>query len=279
MSLSEQVPTRGLARFIYEVREGSRRQGNVIFALIFRELKSRSGQDGFGLLSLVGVMLEPAITVAAVALFWYLLKRQEIQGVHVILFLAVSMTPFAVIRRSLATIPRTIRTNRAFFAFPNVKPFDAVLARFLIEVVLTILGGGLLLFLIWWFLDLAIDISHFIQAMGIFMTLVGAGLGLSLFMGVYGILFPLLSKAISAFSRGLMFVSAVMHPASELPAEAQIVLAYNPLAHAMELLRFYTIGIKPFPAASFEYFGIFAASCLFMGFISYYANRHRMLEQ
>ena len=43
MSHSEQLPTPGLSRFFYELREGARRQGNVVFALIFRELKSRSG--------------------------------------------------------------------------------------------------------------------------------------------------------------------------------------------------------------------------------------------
>ena len=77
------------------------------------------------------------------------------------LFLTVSMTAFSIIRRSIATIPRTIKSNRAFYAFPNVKPFDAVAARFLIEFTLTIAGGGLLLFFIWWFLDLTIDMSQF----------------------------------------------------------------------------------------------------------------------
>ena len=30
-------------RFISEMREGSRRQGNVIFALIFKDVKTRAG--------------------------------------------------------------------------------------------------------------------------------------------------------------------------------------------------------------------------------------------
>ena len=71
----------------------------------------------------------------------------------------------------------------------------------------------------------------------------------------------------------------MIHPASELPPEAQTFLAYNPLAHAMELLRLYALDIPAFPAVSFEYFAIFSISCLFMGFIGYYANRFKVLEQ
>lgn len=268
-----------VARFFHDIREGARRQANVIFALIFRELKSRQGVDGYGLLSLVGVMLEPALGVIAVSLFWYIFRRQEVLGVHIVLFLAVSFTAFGIVRRSLSTIPRTVRGNRAFYAFPNIKPFDAVLARFIIEVVLTLMGGIVLLFLLWWFLDLHIDMRGFLEGMGILGLLSISGLGLSLFLGVYGGRFPVIFKVIGLFSRVLLICSAVIHPAYELPPEAQKYLAWNPLAHGMELIRLHLLDIPPFPQASIEYLAGFAIVSLFLGFIGYYVNRHKVLER
>jgi ABC-type polysaccharide/polyol phosphate export permease len=84
---------------------------------------------------------------------------------------------------------------------------------------------------------------------------------------------------IGASSRVLFFVSAVIHPAIELPNEAQAVLLWNPLAHAMELLRYETLGIRPFLHVSYGYFAGFAAVCLFLGFVAYYPNRFKVLER
>ena len=279
MTLSYPARPGSIARFFSDMREGWRRQGNVVFALIFRDLKSRSGTDGYGLLSLVGIVLEPAIGVMAITAFWYLLKREEIQGVHVVLFLGVSMTVFSIVRRSIASVPKTIRSSRAFYAFPNVKPFDAVLARFIIELVLTLIGGIVLQFLVWWFLDLAIRMDQFLEGAGVFAMLIAAAFGISLFIGVYGTRFPLAFKMIQFLSRGLLFISAVMHPANELPAEAQDFLAWNPLTHFMEAMRGYWLGMETFPDLSFTYMAGFSIVSVFMGFISYYVNRRKVIER
>ena len=64
-----------------------------------------------------------------------------------------------------------------------------------------------------------------------------------------------------------------------LPPEAQKYLAWNPLAHGMELIRLHLLDIPPFPQASIEYLAGFAIVSLFLGFIGYYVNRHKVLER
>lgn len=279
MTSTDRLPTTRFGRFIFEMREGSRRQGNVIFALIFRELKTKSGVDNYGLLSFAGIVLEPAMDVIALTLFWYILKRTEIQGVHVALFVAVSITGFAIVRRSFTSIPRTVRSSRAFYAYPNVKPFDAILARFIVELTLTVLGALLVLFLLWWFLDLTLSISHFVDAMRVFGELICFAFGISLFIGIYGTRFPFITTLFSYVSRVLFFVSSVIHPASELPDSAQVLIAWNPFAHAMELGRFYLLGIKPFDGISESYLFGWSITTLAFGFMAYYANRKKVLER
>ena len=279
MSASGVVPDRGFPSFLHELREGGRKQANVVFALLFREIKTRSKEDDYGLLTLIGVVLEPAISVLALAAFFYLLRAEEMMGVPIVLFIAVSVTAFSIIRRSLSSVPRTMRSTRAFYSYPNVKPIDAVLARFILEMALTIFGGFLVLLFLWWFLGLTISDQHILHGLGIFLMLLTAGFGISLFLAVYGMKFPLLLKAMPPFTRVLFFTSAVIHPAAELPTKAQWFIAFNPFAHAMELLRLYTLNLPCFHGASFRFFGGFCLVCLFLGLISYYANRNKVLER
>lgn len=278
MSVSDTIPEKGLPRFLYELREGGRKQANVVFALLFREVKTRSKDDNYGLLSLVSVVLEPAISVLALAAFFYLLRTEEMMGVPIFLFIAVSMTAFSIIRRSMASVPRTMRTTRAFYSYPNVKPIDAVLARFILEMALTIFGGFLVLLFLWWFLGMTISDQQVLHGLGIFLMLLAAGFGISLFLAVYGMKFPFIQKAMPSFTRVLFITSAVIHPAAELPIKAQWYIAFNPFAHAMELLRLYTLRIPPFPEASFQFFAFFCLVCLFLGLLAYYANRTKVLE-
>lgn len=273
------IPASRFGRFFFEMREGARRQSNVIFALIFRELKTKSGQDSYGLLSFVGIILEPAVAVIGLTLFWYLLKREEILGVHVALFITVSFTGYTIMRRSFSSIPRSVKTSRAFYAYPNVKPFDAVLARFIVEFILTLLGGLLVFFLIWWFLDLKVSLQYFIDAMRIFGELVAFAFGIALIMGIYGTRFPIIMTVFSYVSSVLFFVSSVIHPASELPLEAQLLIVWNPIAHAMELGRFYLLNIKPFDGISEAYLFAWSLGTLAFGFVAYYANRKKVLER
>jgi capsular polysaccharide transport system permease protein len=266
-------------RFFRELREGGRRQGNVIFALIFKEVKSRSGKDGQGLYNLAAIFAEPAIGAVVLSLFWYLLRRQEIAGVHVALFVAVSYLPFGIIRRSLSSIPRALRGNLAFYAYQHVKPFDAIAAQFLLEAVLILLGGVALLFLLWWFLGLAIEFNQLIQLSGVLGIMAAAGFGCSLFLGTYGTLFPVISRAIGLASRGLVFLSAVIHPLSELPGVVTTILLWNPIAHIMEKIREYALGMTPAPGISISYPASFALVMLFFGFTGYYANRTKLVER
>lgn len=277
MTQIEHLPAGSISRFLYEVREGARREANVVFALIFRDLKNRS--EGSGLLSLINIIIEPTIAVIVLSAFWFVLKRQEIQGVHVALFLAVSYVPFNVLRRGITSIPRAVKSTHSFYAFQSVKPIDAILARLTIELVLSLIGEAILLFLLWWFLDLTIKTDHALEAIVLYLLMNVGALGLSLFIGVYGTKYPPIFTAVQMMGRGLLFVSAVIHPASELPAAAQSVIAWNPIAHFEELFRSYLLGTTPFAGVSASYMSFCVLIILFLGFAGYYVNRLNVIKR
>ena len=279
MSDSETARPGQLARFFYELSEGARRQGNVLFALIFKELKARAGNNAGRLYNLAMVMLEPAIGALLLAGFWYIIGRYEVGGVHVALFVAVSYTPFSIFRRSMSSIPRSLRSNLAFYAYQQVKPFDSITAQFVIELTLTVIGGALLLFGLWWFLGLSIQTDRLLELMGAVGLMLAISFGVSLTLGVYGTFYPVISSALGAMSRGLLLLCAVMHPMEDLPVSGTYYLSFNPIAHLEEMIRLYALGIKPFAGVSLAYPSYFALGFLFLGFASYYANRRKVLER
>lgn len=279
MTQLDQAPAAGGAgRFFYELREGARRQGNVIFALIFREFKSKS--SGYGLVSFIGIILEPILGVVVLAFMFYLLKRQEVLGIHIALFLAVSYTPFMLFRRCVTAIPHALTSSRSFYAYQSVKPFDAVLARFIIELVLIFIGTCGLLFLLWWFMDLTIKRDQLLWAFILLATLLTGSFGLALMIGVYGKRFPIINKSIAMMGRGMLILSAVIHPMREVySSEARTLVYWNPIAHYMELNRGALLGLQPYTEVSYGYFVSWAVISLFLGFVSYYVNRYKVLER
>lgn len=279
MALTEDRRPSDFAIFLNQFREGWRLQANVIFALIFRQIKMRSAKDGYGLYSLVAVILEPAIGVLFLSLFFYVIKTQEIQNVHVALFIGVSYTAFAILRRSLSSIPRALKSNRSFYAFPNVKPFDTLVASFVMEFILTLIGAALLMLMLWWFLGLTLKWDGALEGLGIIGLIVVLGFGLTLCFAVYGTMYSIIGHVLGWTSRGLFFLSAVMHPVSELPPEAQQYVAWNPAAVLLELLRSYLLGTTPFSGVSLTYAVIFSISTLFFGMISYWVYRFKVIER
>jgi capsular polysaccharide transport system permease protein len=277
MSQTENAPKSAVGQFFHEMDEGMRRQGSVVFALIFKEFKTKSKRASLN--NMAWVVLEPGIQIMIMAAFWYVLRVQEIGGVHIAMFLLISMMPFAIIQRSISSIPRTLRANEAFYSYQQVKPIDSVIARFFLDWLLLLVGGLVMLFLLGWFLDLYINTDKLLQFLGVIVLASALGFGVALTVATYSAIYEGISRTIQMMNRGLLLVSAVIHQVSQLPTNAQYYISWNPIAHLTEFARYYALGLKPFPGASMGYVLLVTVSFLFLGFVSYYANRFRLLKK
>ena len=276
MSAPDVPQQRGLASFLQEFGSGLRRQGNVILALIFKEFRKRAAA---GRLGLVWVILDPVSKIIILSLFWYLIKRTEIAGVNVALFIAVAVVPYSIVYRSLSSIAGAMGASQAFYSYPQVKPIDALIARFALDMCLLMIGAGLIFFGLAWFFDLHINLQNIMPFGSILLLAMALGFGVCLFNATYGSLYEGYSKVLSFFYRPLIFVSAVFYTPNDLPAQARYIISWNPIAQLIEYARYYALGIRLFPEASIAYPAVCALVALFMGFIAYYANRFRLLER
>jgi capsular polysaccharide transport system permease protein len=134
-----------IAFFADETRRGLTRQANVVFALIFKEFMGRAS-SGAGLLGLFWALATPMIYALSLSTMWYLLARHDFYGVSPFLVMTTSIMPYLLVRHSLGHIPGAIGGNMGLYGYPQVKPIDALIARFILDAIL-ILGDGSLLLL------------------------------------------------------------------------------------------------------------------------------------
>ncbi len=107
-----------------------------------------------------------------------------------------------------------------------MKAFDAVLARFIIESVLSLIGGVVVLILLWWFMDLTLRTDTILGAFRSYMELHILCFGVCLSSGstAQG------SRSSTRRSRPAAAVSSGvcgLSPAGDLPPDAQYVISYT----------------------------------------------------
>lgn len=253
-----------------------RRQKSVLLALIFKDYKVRTGSGNVGLF---WILLEPMVQITVLSMFWFFLGIHEIERIPVFEFIGLGVFGYLIIQRSLTIVPQAIVASRALLDYPQVKPFDCLFARFLLDMgLLTISLLAVFAGLAWFggYIVAASDPLSFVAVVLLLMTL---GFGLALVIGVYGTLYESLGRAVSIASRPLLFVSAVFYTIQQLPSEARDILQWNPLLHGIELARVYLLGMQRPAEISLTYLGMWAVSVLAFGLVAYVANRYRLIQR
>lgn len=182
------------------------------------------------------LIFEPCVQFAGLALVYTLMGRQSVGGAPFIEWLLVGCLGFFFFRRTAVQTQHSVDCNKAFFAFRQVKPFDAAIARSSVEA-----------------------FSMFIIATGIAMAanLVGRNMvphdplaiivvcgGLWLMGFGYGLITAVIMRLIpeskyifNMLFLPLYFLSGAIFPLEYVPVNYRVYLLYNPIAQALEILR------------------------------------------
>jgi capsular polysaccharide transport system permease protein len=267
-----------IALFADEIRRGLWQQTNVIFALLFKDFRSRSSFSA-GRLGVFWTVTTPVFSALALATLWAFMGRHDFFGVSPYLAMTASVVPWQMASSSLHSIPYAIGRNMDLYGYPQVKPIDALLARFIVDATLDVLAGIALLAGLYWFAGLVPALTDPLATLGMFGLLFMFMLGVSLIVGIYSTLSDTFDRVLGFLTRPLIFGSLVIHIGYQLPPQIRYWVSWNPLADIMELIRYYLLGIPAMPEATVTYPAFFALLALALGLIVYYANRHRILRQ
>jgi capsular polysaccharide transport system permease protein len=212
---------------------GALTQLQVVHALLLRETKTRFGVNRLGYL---WALIEPAIMVCMFAAFYSTYGHMAQAGTNVVAFISAGILPFSLFRDTAAKCMAGISANSGLLFYPQVRPLDLVIARATLEfvtslVVMTLVLGGVTL----WTGNT--NIVSILETLGGLTLAAGLGASFGLVccgLSVYSTNVELMMPTVL---RPMMWFSAVFHSVDTLPSGYRHVMLYNPLVHAIEMVR------------------------------------------
>ncbi|RAP65283.1 sugar ABC transporter permease [Achromobacter sp. HZ01] len=247
----------------------------VIFALILREMRGRFGVNRLGAFWFV---FEPIAHVLVLMTVFIVIRGKTLPGFDYAVFLVTGIVPYILFKNIALKGMEAVNANRALFSYRQIKPFDAIIARAIVEFslmacVYLALNFGLGF---WGGFDVAIHSPlHWILALGIGCVL---SFGLALVLCVIADAFPELKTFLRIMFLPLYFLSGVIIPLWLLPRQILEWMMWNPFLHIIDELRVGTflhypnvVGIDLIYAAKIS------LTMLFVGMVLYRTRRLQLV--
>lgn len=244
---------------------GSRRFASfrTVIALILREMSTRYGRTPGGYL---WGLLEPLAAIMILSVAFSLVMRTPRLGTSFILYYATGYLAFNLYQVLSSTISKAINFSKPLLKYPAVTWVDAVIARFLLNSLTSLLITVLLLGGILAVIDsrTVLDLPPIVLALSLAMLL---GLGVGVLNCALSGLFPLWEMIWAIITRPLFLASGVLFLYDAMPPLAREILWYNPLIHIVGRMR--TGFYSTYTAAYINetYVLVVALVCLVMGLI------------
>jgi len=205
----------------------------TVVALVLREMSTRYGRTPGGY---VWAILEPLAGIIVLSVGFSLVMRSPSLGTSFLLFYATGYLPFDLYNNVSGAVSKAINFSKPLLKYPTVTWVDAVLARFFLNSLTSILISILLLGGILIVIDsrTILDFPPIVMAMAAAMLL-ALGIGV-LNCALIG-LFPLWGTVWSVITRPLFLASGIFFLYDTMPPFAREILWYNPLIHIVGLMR------------------------------------------
>lgn len=205
----------------------------VTAALIIRETAARYGNKPGGY---VWAIVDPLAHVFMMTILYSAIARMPPLGTDFALFFATGYMPFSAYQGMSAFVAAAVRANKNLFNYPIVAPIDAVVSRYILQLMTSILVT-ILIFAIctsemkhFRDLNMWIAVSSFTVA-----TLLGLAVGMMnipLFND-----YPLYEKIFALINRPLFLLSGVLILPDSMPRPIHDFLLWNPLVHIVMWFR------------------------------------------
>jgi len=249
---------------------------SVLLALIYKDYKGRSSK---GALSILASLLQPLIRTIFFSLIWYFTGRTSFNGISTVHYIAAGVFCYMMIHVVMRRLPAAIGANQGLLGFPQVKPIDALLSRFIVELMLLVVAFGSFMFLLYWFLGITEHVREPLPLLGILFICFMMSLGIGLIFGVYGHLYSGVRTAVAFTTLPIFLTSGALHPVAGLATEVRELLSWNPLFHIIDYVRHYWFGTRLIPEHNLFYAEMFAMAVLSLGVLAYYNNRIVLVQR
>ena len=245
---------------------------DVTFGLLIRELKTRFGSYRLGY---AWALLDPLLMIGLFSAIFGMRGHSGFGGAPAPLFITAGYLPFIFFKNVVSKLQSAVNANKGLFCYRQVTPFSTFIARFILETIVGMMVGGILILGLLWFGFDAVPADP-LQVILIYMLLMVFSFSLGIVFCITVNLVNEVEKFLGLIMMPLMFISCVMYPLASIPAQYQHWFLWNPLVHALELIRSGWIAGYVSPDASWIY--LFGVTLVLLTFaMSSYRLSHRRL--
>ncbi len=246
-------------------------QSRVIHALILRETRTRFDRNKLGYL---WALFEPVAFILVLVAMFSAMGRGSPIGTDqdLPLFFLTGMIPWLFFSNTVNKTMTGIEGNRALLAYPQVKPFDVLLARALLEfATLTVVFVFLLLMFAYFGVYRSIDslLGLFAATVSLWLLAIGIGcLNASILLFI-----PSYNQTYAVIQRPFFFISGIFFTVESLPDGAREIALYNPILHGIDWFRSAYFQSYEGVYLDVQYLWTFVLILLAVGLASLHKNR------
>lgn len=235
----------------------------AIAALVLREMASTYGRTPLGYLWAV---LEPVAGIALLTIVFSLGFRSPPLGTNFPIFYASGLVPFLLYMDISNKVMESLRYSRQLLVYPRVTFMDALLARFLLNLLTQLLVAYILFTGIVFFFDTRTAPDLPAIGLGLLMA-ASLALGVGTLNCLLTGLMPAWQRVWAIMNRPLFLISCIFFLFEAVPEPFRSILWYNPLVHVVGQTRsgFYPYYDAPYVSPSYVF--CIALVCLLFGLV------------
>ncbi len=247
----------------------------AIIALMLREMESTYGRQPGGY---VWAILQPVGMIVVLSLAFSMLVHKPPLGTSFIFFYATGFLPFDMYGTMSSKVSSALTYSRPLLSYPRVTWIDTIIARVLLNALTLLMVFFIVIFGIMLLYETRamLDITPLMLGLGMAVTIgVGVGTVNCLLIGLY----PVWGIVWGVLSRPLFLVSGVLFMPEDMPRHIAQYLYWNPLVHAIGLVRQGLFSTYDAPYVSLAYGYGFGVALFAVGLIFLRAHYKTVLQQ
>jgi capsular polysaccharide transport system permease protein len=204
-----------------------------IVALMLREMATTYGKSAGGY---IWVVLEPVLGIALLSIVFSLAFRSPNLGSNFAIFYATGYLPYFLYMDISRKVGSSINFSRPLLTYPAVTFMDAILARFLLNLITHIV--------VFYILIVGIELvfrTNTIHNYGYMVSAIAMAAALGMGIGSLNCflwsIFPAWERMWGILNKPLFIISGVLYVYEDIPAAYQKILWFNPVIHITAEMR------------------------------------------
>jgi len=247
---------------------------SVVLALFLREVQTRFGTKKLGYFWAV---FDAMFMVFIFAGLKSLISSQSMPGLDFPVFLATSFLAFFLWKNIVLQSMKAFSANKALFAYKQVKPFDTIVTRVFLELLVSSVAT-LIFVAIGLYIGLDISVKNFNMVMFAVIWMSVFGFAIGLMSAVFTYFYEFYAKVFSIIVTLLFWSSALIYTVDSLPPLVREIILYNPLIHFIEMIHGYYFHSLNTYYVDYEYMLYWTLIPLWIGLFFYIRTEKRILS-